>query len=434
MLSLFTSKANNPAISADMYQTARESAHKFAAIWSHVGMIEFSPDGTILDANDQFLNVVKYRKQDIVGRHHRLFCDEAFARSEAYSQFWQALARGQSQQGTFRRLDKHGHSVFLEATYFPVADDDGKVYKVLKIASDITAQQLKLDDKEAILQALHRSLAVIEFTLDGHITNINENFSEVMGYRREQVVGKHHSMFCYPDFYKQNPHFWQQLAAGQVFSGRFERINAAGHRVWLEATYNPIRNERGEVYKVIKFASNITERVNKAAEAVEVASHTVEETSTIANSATVTLNSAVSTSEQISSRVQEAGSIGKDLQLQAGNIVAIVSTIRGIADQTNLLALNAAIEAARAGDTGRGFAVVADEVRKLASRTAEATTEIDRVVNTNAALINQIDDALHSVASMASDGEKRMHDIYGSINELLQGINSLNSVVQRLKP
>ncbi|MDH2433779.1 PAS domain-containing methyl-accepting chemotaxis protein [Pokkaliibacter sp. MBI-7] len=434
MLSLFSSKAGNPAIPAGVYQAARENAHKFAAIWRHVGMIEFSPDGTILDANDHFLNVVKYQKQDIVGRHHKLFCDEAFARSETYRQFWQTLASGQSQQGTFRRLDKHGHSVFLEATYFPVADDDGKICKVLKIASDITAQRRRLDDNEAILQALHRSLAVIEFTPDGQITNINDNFSEVMGCRREQVVSKHHSMFCYPDFYKQNPHFWQQLAAGQVFSGRFERVSASGQRVWLEATYNPIRNERGEVYKVIKFASDITERVNKAAEAVAAASHTVEETSSIAHTATTTLNGAVSTSAQISTMVREAGSIGKDLQQQAGNIIAIVSTIRGIADQTNLLALNAAIEAARAGDTGRGFAVVADEVRKLASRTAEATTEIDQVVRTNASLINNIDSALHSVSTMASEGEARMQDIFGSINELLQGINALNNVVQRLKP
>lgn len=434
MLNFLRSESNQQAmVLAGLQEETQEYKNKLAALWEHVGLIEFTPDGTILAANPLFLKIVTYTADEICGRHHRIFCTEQYANTLEYQQFWHKLAAGTPQKGTFIRLGKGRETIHLEATYFPIRNTDGEVYKIMKIASDVTRNTESLNDKEAVLEALNRSLAVIEFTPDGYVRYANENFLKVMGYELDQIKDKHHELFCYPEFYKNNPSFWKQLASGQLYSGRFERKDANNTLKWLEATYNPIRDEQGHVYKVIKFAADITDRVNEAINAVQLASATSEETAQIAKHSNDRLHDVVSTSEKIASQVNTANDIGSKLIEQSANIVAIVTTIRGIAEQTNLLALNAAIEAARAGDSGRGFAVVADEVRKLAARTATATSEIDSVVQHNTSLIKQIDKELSGVSVLALDGEHKVHDIASGINELAKGVNSLADTVQRLK-
>jgi len=404
------------------------------AIRSNIAFISFSPDGDILDANKIFLDAAGYNYTEVVGRHHRIFCDDAYSKSPDYMLFWRALAAGQVQSGTFLRRRKNGEDLYLQASYFPVQDESGKVNKVIKIACDVTRDQQLLRDKNAILSALDKSLAVIEFSPDGHILHANQNFLDTMHYRLEHIRGQHHKIFCFDDFYRQQPDFWQKLGSGQLFSGRFERKDAQGQRVWLEATYNPIRDEHGRVYKVIKFASDITARVNAARQAVEVAAATSEETSQITGNAVKVLGEAVATSMQIASQVQQAASNGAQLSLQAKNISDIVTTIRAIAEQTNLLALNAAIEAARAGESGRGFAVVADEVRKLAGRTAEATAEIAKVVQTNTGLIQTIDQQLNAISGIAAHGQHAVEDVAAGIKDVGQGVANFVAVVEKLKP
>jgi len=404
------------------------------AIRSNIAFISFSPDGDILDANKIFLDATGYNYTEVVGRHHRILCDDAYSKSPDYMQFWRALAAGQVQSGTFLRRRKNGEDLYLQASYFPVQDDSGKVSKVIKIACDVTRDQQLLRDKNAILSALDKSLAVIEFSPEGQILHANQNFLDTVHYRLEQIRGLHHKIFCFDDFYRQQPDFWQKLGSGQLFSGRFERKDAQGQRVWLEATYNPIRDEHGRVYKVIKFASDITARVNAARQAVEVAAATSEETSQITGNAVKVLGEAVATSMQIASQVQQAASNGAQLTVQAKNISDIVTTIRGIAEQTNLLALNAAIEAARAGESGRGFAVVADEVRKLAGRTAEATAEIAKVVQTNTALIQTIDQQLNAISGIAAHGQHAVEDVAAGIKDVGQGVANFVAVVEKLKP
>ena len=404
------------------------------AIRANIAFISFTPEGAILDANKLFLDSVGYEYAEVTGKHHRIFCDKTYAGSSAYQQFWQQLNQGKAHNGTFPRLHKSGKVIYLQASYFPVLDDTGRVTKVIKLASDVTADQLALRDQNAILNALDKSLAVIEFSPDGHILHANQNFLDTVHYRLDQIRGQHHKIFCFDDFYRKNPDFWQKLSSGQLFSGRFERKDAHGQHVWLEATYNPIRNERGEVYKVIKFASDISVRVNAARQAVEVAAATSEETSQITDNAVKVLSEAVATSMQIARQVQQAASNGAQLSLQAKNISDIVTTIRGIAEQTNLLALNAAIEAARAGESGRGFAVVADEVRKLAARTAEATAEIAKVVQTNTGLIQTIDQQLNAISGIAEHGQHAVEDVAAGIKDVGQGVANFVAVVERLKP
>ncbi|MDX1800891.1 MAG: PAS domain-containing methyl-accepting chemotaxis protein, partial [Marinobacter sp.] len=388
--------------------------------------------GIIIDANDRFLSLAGYSLNEIKGKHHRLFCASSYSSTPMYTAFWQALASGQSQNGTFRRINKAGQTIWLDAVYFPVQDDQGVVTKVIKIASDVTEQQNDLLDRNAMFDALNKSLAVIEFKPDGTIIQANQNFLDAMHYELSDIQGKHHAMFCDEAFYRENPGFWKSLAAGKFYSGRFERKDSSGRRIWLEATYNPILDSDGKVYKVLKFASDITERVNTAFEAAEVAASTSEETSQITLHAREALDEAVATSTQITQQVKQAGVISHRLSEQSKSITSIVTTIRGIAEQTNLLALNAAIEAARAGESGRGFAVVADEVRKLAGRTGEATEEIGAVVSANADLIKEIHHQMEQISEISAKGQAHISGVTSGIAEVEQGVTNFASLVHRL--
>lgn len=427
------------------FMKQRESAHHNAvghtfsavslemeAIKSSVAYIEFTPDGQILTANALFLKATDYQLDQIVGHHHRMFCSDEYQHSSEYQSFWQKLASGISFSGVFPRLNRLGQVIYLRATYFPVTDHDNHVVKVIKIATDITEQHRLFLDKDAILYALDKSLAVIEFTPAGVITHANQNFLNAMGYDMSDIFGKHHSMFCYDNFYKENPNFWRTLAEGQVYKGRFERKKSNGEHIWLEATYNPIRDKNGQVYKVIKFASDITTRVDSAKQIAELAASTSEETSAITATACEILTQTMSMSDEIQNQVHIAMGISHQLTSQAEQINDMVTTIDSIANQTNLLALNAAIEAARAGDSGRGFAVVADEVRKLASRTSTATTEISNVVSKNTALIHQIGDQMKGISNISGSEREKVQDLSNGLQDVNQGVSSFVDVIHKL--
>ena len=233
-----------------------------------------------------------------------------------------------------------------------------------------------------------RSTAVIEFDLDGHVLTANDRFLGGMGYSLAQIQGKHHRMFCEPQEYNsaQYQQFWKRLNAGEFVAARFKRVDSHGHTVWLEATYNPVLDANDRLYKVVKFATVITDQVNQeqaVAEAANIAYSTSLQTDNSAQRGTTVVTQAVDVMRDLAKHMQQAGDGIEALNAQSQVIGTIVKTISGIAEQTNLLALNAAIEAARAGEQGRGFAVVADEVRQLASRTSKATEEIVGVVRQN---------------------------------------------------
>ena len=405
---------------------------EFEAIRQNIGYIEFTPDGRILDANDLFLGVVGYARNEIVGQHHRMFCKPEYVHSDDYRRFWESLANGEGHNGSFERLNRKGDVCWLQACYFPVTDADGQVVKVIKLAADITRERTSLRDREARIGALDRSLAVIEFEPDGPILCANRNFLQGMGYELDEISGQHHRIFCDDAFYRENPDFWRKLAAGEFFSGQFERRDRSGNPVWVEATYNPIFNDDGQVYRVIKFASDITGRVRAFQQTMAVASTTSDETSSITGQAKRSLDAAVSSTDDIANQIASASEISDQLNQQAGNITRIVSTISAIAEQTNLLALNAAIEAARAGDSGRGFAVVADEVRQLAKRTAEATSEIGTVVEQNAGLIQTIHGQMNAIREGSEVEKERIASVTTGLNELDAAVQRMTDAVRAL--
>ncbi|MEA1605008.1 PAS domain-containing methyl-accepting chemotaxis protein [Pseudomonas sp. T5W1] len=380
------------------------SKEVIGAIRRTFAMIELTVHGEIIDANEPFLAVMGYRLEELRGQHHRLFCSKEQLGSPAYTQFWRRLANGESFSDRYLRIAKDGREVWLEASYLPVRNAQGQVSKVIKLAADITARMHAEHQHESYLNAINRSTAVVEFNLAGEVQHANDNFLATMGYRLEEVRGKHHRQFCDreeagSEGYKR---FWQRLNRGEFISDLFKRVSKSGRVVWLRATYNPLYDAAGRLYGVVKFASDVTTQIeHREAEsaAAQLAFDIAQETDASAIKGSETVEQTVQMVRGIADELARVASNIEALSTQSERIGSIVQVIRGIAEQTNLLALNAAIEAARAGEQGRGFAVVADEVRNLAARTSQATVEINEVVRLNHEL------ALQAVEGM--DGSKQ---------------------------
>ncbi|WP_439834360.1 methyl-accepting chemotaxis protein [Aeromonas enteropelogenes] len=427
----------NSKLKAELQQCREQQLEQqgfFEAVHDSVATITFTPDGTVLAANDLFLDVMGFAESEVVGQHHKMFCDKQYAQSTEYQQFWAELKQGRTRSGVFMRLNRRGEPVWLEATYFPMKLR-GVVTRVIKIASDVTDQHQKLQSQQAVAAALELSLAVIEFTPQGEVLTANSNFLNTMGYTLAQIKGKHHRLFCDDAFLHEHPHFWDELGRGQFKSGLFCRLNSQGDKVWLEATYNPILDEQGKVVKVIKFASDVTERINQShavREATMLAHEAAHETLSRAERGASLLSGVVDTSNLIASQLAHCIELINRLNEQSRSIEAIVATISSIADQTNLLALNAAIEAARAGDQGRGFAVVADEVRQLAARTSLSTDEIAKVVQNNRDLTSRVTAEMSGVADSAELGKQQVGEVNQVMSEIRREANNVSRTVSDL--
>jgi len=381
---MFDSKYRN--LYEQLQQQSNQQAFLLGAIDRSMAVIEFWPSGEIITANNNFLATVGFSLDEIQGKHHRIFCENDFVNSDDYRQFWKKLNNGEFLSGQFKRLDKQGRAIWLEATYNPVFDDNKTLIKIVKFASDIS-DKVSADAKNlGKLDALSRSTAIIEFELDGTVVDCNDNFLGAVGYSKAEIIGQHHKIFCEKELAvsAEYEEFWHKLNRGNYVAGQFKRINKAGDILWLEASYNPVYDSEGKLYRVVKFATDITAATEQATlerESAAIAYRISSETLDVAKNGGVVINEAVTEMNKISKSLGVSSGHIESLNKQSGEINSIINTIQEIADQTNLLALNAAIEAARAGDQGRGFAVVADEVRQLAARTSQSTSEISSMIN-----------------------------------------------------
>jgi len=460
------------------------SAPRLAAIDAAYAVIEFKPDGTILSANSNFLSVMGYAADEIVGQHHRMFVDPGEAASEAYEAFWRSLKAGEFQSAEYKRYGKDGREVWIEATYNPVLDRRGRVERIMKLATDVTAKRLERFDYESQINAINASQCVIEFAMDGTVLKANRNFLDFMGYGADEVAGIHHARFCDPDYARSDAYaaFWETLRSGTFCAGEYRRFARDGREVWLQASYNPVFDLAGKPVKVVKVANDITEiaqrrqkreavqqeifegletvsaaitqSASQAASAVGNASGTASNVQAVAAGAEELAASFEEISRNTTEALEIAGQAVEEsrrtsqtvsgLSEAAGSIGQVLELINTIADQTNLLALNATIEAARAGEAGKGFAVVASEVKALASQTSKAIEEITRQIgrvqdNSHEAVdaigkigtvIGRIDAIAASIASAVEQQNAVTRDISSNMQTAAHSVSSLTVSVE----
>jgi methyl-accepting chemotaxis protein len=469
---------------------SEEEKAQLQAIDTNYAVISFSTDGTILDANENFLNALGYRLNEIVGHHHRMFCDSDYTRSREYSEFWDSLQRGVAQTSEFRRIKKNGESIFIQASYMPIRNGSGNIYKVVKFAQDITERKLESLYFSGQIDAIDKSQAVIEFDMSGTIVNANENFLNTLGYRLNEIVGKHHSMFCTPEYKNSSAYqqFWRKLNNGEFDAGEYLRLGKNGKEIWIHASYNPIFGIDGKPMRVVKYATDITAKKNmmfkvednvqelsKSLDNLSKASHSMSKEAQVTMngsqevSVSITqINQAVSeVSEKIESMLSSISSISssstnaKTIAVEASeqsksttsNILKLthesekieetIHAITQIAFQTNILSLNAAVEAATAGEAGKGFAVVAQEVRNLASRSDEAAKEvtgavelIQSLVKSSLDSIQKIDNTIKDISEMSTNisdsiahQENISNQLASTALEASQGVNEVTNTM-----
>lgn len=484
-------------------------------------IIEFDTQGKILKANKNFCDLLGYTQEEIVGRHHRIFVEKDYAVSDAYTAFWKKLQDGDFICSEFMRIAKDGAEVFIRGNYNPIKNAAGKVVKVIKFANDITETKLAGLNSGAKIDAISRAQAVIEFQPDGTIVTANENFLQALGYTMPEIAGKNHSMFVDPA-YRSSPayaDFWRRLNAGEFVSEEFLRIGKGGRRVFIQASYNPVFDPKGRVIKVVKFATDVTERVmnvdrladglskiaegdlsqhietpfipslerlrtdfNAACRKLEAALRAVrtnaEAIATGANEVRMSADSLAQRTEQQAASVEETAAAleeitttvkgssrraegagvlvgrAKESADHSGDVVReaisamdkidnssreianIIGVIDQIAFQTNLLALNAGVEAARAGEAGKGFAVVAQEVRELAQRSAGAAKEIKVLITTSSAhvengvsLVSKAGEALQTIAGHVQEINQDIRAIVDAAREQSTALGEINQAI-----
>ena len=407
------------------------------AIGRSQAVIEFDLDGNVLTANDNFVKTLGYSLPEIVGKHHGLFVEPAYRDSPAYQDFWNKLRRGEFIADQFCRIAKGGKEVWIEASYNPILDRNGKPCKVVKFATDITAQKQRFADYEGQIAAIGKAQAVIEFGLDGTIRTANENFLRALGYSLDEVKGRHHSMFVDPAQRESAEYraFWAKLGRGEYDAGQYLRIGQGGRQVWIQASYNPILDARGKPFKVVKYATDVTQQVIMARQ-LEAA---VAETQAAVSSAV---------GGDLTVLIPLAGKIG-NIEKLCGGINTLLASVGQLVGQ-----VQAATSEVQAGaeEISKGNGNLSQRTEEQASSLEETASSMEEMTSTvkqtadNAGQANQLAIAARqqaekggavvsaAVAAMSqiNTSSKKIADIIGVIDEIAFQTNllALNAAVE----
>ena len=416
-----------------------DEAGKISAIGRAQAIIEFNLDGTIVTANQNFLDAVGYSLAEIQGKHHSMFVEPATRDSAAYREFWARLGRGEYQSAEYKRVGKGGREVWILASYNPVVDPDGKIVKVVKFATDVTSEKLKNAELLGQIEAIGKSQAVIEFKMDGTILTANDNFLGALGYSLEEIRGRHHSMFVDPEERNSGAYreFWSRLNSGKYQAAEYRRIGKGGKEIWIQASYNPILDMNGKPFKVIKYATDTTaqvlvrlgnERVRGMMDSVAAGA---EELNTSVREISQAMTKSRDTALAAVSRVEDADEQAKRLSEAAKSMSGIVDLINQITGQINLLALNATIESARAGEAGRGFAVVASEVKNLAGQAKQATDKIGKEIDNLNAVSSGVSSSLEIIKQTIQTVSEYVTSTAAAVEEQSVVTSEMSSSMQR---
>ncbi|TXJ10885.1 MAG: PAS domain S-box protein [Afipia sp.] len=400
-------------------------AAQAAAISKAQAVVEFRMDGTVLTANENFLNAMGYTLAEIQNRHHSLFVEAAARDGDAYRAFWEQLNQGVYQTGEYKRVGKGGREVWILASYNPVLDQRGTPFKIVKFATDVTQQKLRTADIDGQITAISRSQAVIEFRMDGTILTANENFLRTMGYSLDEIQGRHHSMFV--DQSERNDaayrEFWARLNRGEYQAAEYKRLGKGGREVWIQASYNPILDLNNKPFKVVKYATDTTaqaitrmknEHVRGMMESVAAGA---EELNASVREIAEAMVKSKETATSAVSRVEAADEQALRLSSAAESMSGIVALIGDITGQINLLALNATIESARAGEAGRGFAVVAAEVKSLANQVRQAADRIGTEIQNLTGISGDVVGALGAIRQAIRDVNEYVTSTAAAVEE-----------------
>ncbi|GAB6898332.1 methyl-accepting chemotaxis protein [Kineosporia succinea] len=367
-------------------------AGKMTAIDRSQLMVEFDTQGTILGANQNFLDLLGYARHELVGRHHSLLVRPDEAEGPAYQAFWDRLGQGEYHSGEYRRIARDGSEVWIRATYNPVFDPDGNPYKIVKFAVDVTAEKMRNVEMGGQMEAIDRAQAVAEFDLAGKVLAANENFLRTMGYVEDEVLGQPHSMFCSREYVTSDEYrdFWMRLRKGEMIAGRFQRKGKYGRDVYVQASYNPILDVDGKPLRVLEYAYDVSGFVSlqtrlqlKSRAMSEAAQKLAEVTSNVASRCT--------RSDMMLSQVHDEATSGtmsspaslnalSGIQRTSNHIGEVSSILADLARQSNAAAFTMSVELGRDQVSRDSLAVVTEEVRRLADRASQAAMEITRLV------------------------------------------------------
>ena len=415
----------------------RMNAGMLSAIDKSQAVIEFTPDGKIVHANENFLKTLGYTLDEVRGQHHSMFVEAAYRESPEYRAFWQKLGRGEFDAGQYKRIGKAGKEVWIQASYNPILDANGKVFKVVKYATDITQQKLQNADYEGQIAAISKAQAVIEFSLDGKILNANDNFLKTLGYTLGEVRGQHHSMFV-EAAYRESPEyraFWQKLGRGEFDAGQYKRIGKAGKEVWIQASYNPIMDMSGKPFKVVKYATDVTAQV-LASQALQLA---VQQTQEVVSAAK---------ENDLTQRIPLDGKSDEIKALCAGvnglidTMAHVISEIKSatrevtnasaeISTSTTDLSQRTEEQAASLEETSASMEEISATVKKNAENAQQANQfagDTRQVAERGGAVVN---DAIGAMAQI-EDSSRKISDIIGVIDEIARQTNllALNAAVE----